>query len=55
MKGMEVDQIAKTMSEFEKQFENMDVTSGTYASVKKIGCHLEIVRSLSNKTKFTVL
>jgi division protein CdvB (Snf7/Vps24/ESCRT-III family) len=29
MKGMEVDQIAKTMSEFERQFENMDVTSGT--------------------------
>ena len=29
MKGMEVDQIAKTMSDFERQFENMDVTSGT--------------------------
>lgn len=29
MKGMEVEQIAKTMSEFEKQFENMDVRSGT--------------------------
>lgn len=29
MKGMNVDQIAKTMAEFEKQFEDMDVTSGT--------------------------
>lgn len=29
MKGMEVEQIAKTMTEFEKQFENMDVRSGT--------------------------
>ena len=28
MKGMQVDKIAKTMSEFERQFENMDVTSG---------------------------
>jgi division protein CdvB (Snf7/Vps24/ESCRT-III family) len=28
MKGMQVEQIAKTMGEFEKQFENMDVTSG---------------------------
>jgi charged multivesicular body protein 1 len=30
MKSMEVDQIAKTMEEFEKQFENMDVRSGNY-------------------------
>ena len=29
MKGMQVDQIAKTMAEFEKQFEDMDVTSGS--------------------------
>mmetsp|Transcript_19759 Transcript_19759/g.19086 ORF Transcript_19759/g.19086 Transcript_19759/m.19086 type:complete len:203 (-) Transcript_19759:221-829(-) len=28
MKGMEVDTIAKTMAEFEKQFEDMDVRSG---------------------------
>ena len=28
MKGMEVEQIAKTMTEFERQFENMDVRSG---------------------------
>jgi division protein CdvB (Snf7/Vps24/ESCRT-III family) len=28
MKGMEVDQIAKTMADFEKQFEDMDVASG---------------------------
>ena len=30
MKGMQVDQIAKTMADFEKQFEDMDVTSGSY-------------------------
>ena len=30
MKGMQVDQIAKTMSDFEKQFEDMDVTSGKF-------------------------
>lgn len=28
MKSMEVEQIAKTMEEFERQFENMDVRSG---------------------------
>jgi hypothetical protein len=28
MKGMEVEQIAKTMTEFERQFEDMDVRSG---------------------------
>lgn len=28
MKSMEVESIAKTMDEFEKQFENMDVRSG---------------------------
>lgn len=55
MKGMEVDQIAKTMSEFERQFENMDVTSGTYASLKRFGYHPEIVRSFSNKTNDTIL
>jgi Snf7 len=39
MKGMEVDQIAKTMSEFERQFENMDVTSGTYAFRDRCDSH----------------
>ena len=28
MKGMQVDQIAKTMAQFEKSFEDMDVRSG---------------------------
>lgn len=40
MKGMEVEQIAKTMSEFEKQFENMDVRSGTSERSSIAGdCH----------------
>jgi len=30
MKSMEVEQIAKTMQDFEKTFEDMDVRSGTY-------------------------
>ena len=30
MKGMQVDQIAKTMAQFEKSFEDMDVRSGAY-------------------------
>ena len=36
MKGMQVDQIAKTMSDFEKQFEDMDVTSGKFMINKKL-------------------
>ena len=41
MKGMEVEQIAKTMTEFEKQFENMDVRSGTskFSSISD-DCHM---------------
>jgi division protein CdvB (Snf7/Vps24/ESCRT-III family) len=48
MKGMEVDQIAKTMSEFERQFENMDVTSGTSATRKRCDSYPRSVLSLSN-------
>lgn len=41
MKGMEVEQIAKTMTEFEKQFENMDVRSGTSKSSSiSDDCHM---------------
>lgn len=50
MKGMEVDQIAKTMSEFERQFENMDVTSGTSATRKRCDSYPRSVLSLSNQT-----
>lgn len=33
MKSMEVEQIAKTMADFEKQFEDMDVRSGEWSNV----------------------
>ena len=35
MKGMQVEQIAATMGEFEKQFENMDVTSGKIICIQR--------------------
>lgn len=39
MKSMQVDQIARTMEQFEKQFEDMDVRSGKQILVVILCCH----------------
>ena len=56
MKGMQVDQIAKTMADFEKQFEDMDVTSGALIiTEEKDIWFLMIIRLFRLRTLFLLI